>query len=47
MGNLNSRDIADMLPLYATAGIHWQSEQDLHVIHQRQFDGKYDTLKIQ
>lgn len=47
MANLNSRDIADMLPLYATSSAFTGnlSKQDLHVIHQRQFDGKYDTLK--
>lgn len=47
MAKLNSRDIADMLPLYATSSAFTGnlSKQDLHVIHQRQFDGKYDTLK--
>lgn len=47
MAKLNSRDIADMLPLYATSDAFTGnlSKQDLHVIHQRQFDGKYDTLK--
>lgn len=47
MSKSNPRDVADMFSLYATSNAFTSNlnKQALHVIHQRNDEGKYDTLK--
>lgn len=48
MKKLNTNEIADLLPLHATNSAFTANlrKQDLHTIHQREYDGKYAMVSL-